>query len=190
MEFNRILLETNRLFLRGLNPESMTFIFENYTKDEIKNILGHQTEKEYQTEQLKQKKGYAAYNRSFILFLLTEKTSNRIIGRCGIHNWNKEHNRAELGYNITDENYKRKGLMTEAVSAVIEYGFNQLKLHRIEALVGSYNLPSLKILEKHNFVREGLLRQHYYMFDEYLDSIVFSKLCSEYASEQISITEY
>jgi hypothetical protein len=42
------------------------------------------------------------------------------------------------------ENYKRKGLMTEAVSSIIDYGFNKLNLHRIEALVGSNNIPSLK----------------------------------------------
>jgi ribosomal-protein-alanine N-acetyltransferase len=51
--------------------------------------------------------------------------------------------------------------MTEAVSSIIDYGFNKLNLHRIEALVGSNNIPSLKIMENHNFTKEGLLRQHY-----------------------------
>jgi ribosomal-protein-alanine N-acetyltransferase len=106
--------------------------------------------------------------------------TNSIIGRCGLHNWNREHNRAEIGYNISDEKFKRKGLMSEAVSSIIDYGFNELNLHRIEALVGSNNIPSLKIIESHHFIKEGLLRQHYFVEDKFEDSIVFSILQNEY----------
>src|SRR5690606_38707150 len=176
--------ETKRLKLTGFSPQEMTSIFENFSKDEIKKILGHCTEEDYNKEEYKYKNGYASYNRSFILFLLSEKTSNKIIGRCGLHNWNTEHNRAEIGYNISDENSKRKGLMTEAVSAIIDYGFNTLKLHRIEALVGINNIPSLKIIEKNLFVKEGLLRQHHHTADKYEDSVLFSKLYNEYIDDR------
>jgi [ribosomal protein S5]-alanine N-acetyltransferase len=178
-----VLIETKRLTLKGFTPQDMTFIFEQYAKDEIKKILGHRTEEAYEKEALKQKNGYATYNRTFLLFLLIEKTTDRIIGRCGLHNWNVEHKRAEIGYDIGDENFKRMGLMSEAVSAIIDYGFNTLNLHRIEAMVGSRNTPSLKIMEKFNFVREGLLRQHYYIDGKYEDSIFFSKLRVEYLDQ-------
>jgi [ribosomal protein S5]-alanine N-acetyltransferase len=176
-------IETERLILKGFSPQDMTFIFENHTKEEIKKILGHRTEEEFQNEEYKQKNGYATYNRSFILFLLTEKMTNTIIGRCGLHNWNPEHKRAEIGYNITDESFLRKGYMTEAVSAIIDFGFRKLKLHRIEALVGSNNIPSLRIMERYNFIKEGLLREHYYSADNYEDSVILSKLRNEYINE-------
>ena len=70
--------------------------------------------------------------------------------------------------------------MNEAVSSIIDYGFNELNLHRIEALVGSNNIPSLKIIESHHFIKEGLLRQHYFVEDKFEDSIVFSILQNEY----------
>lgn len=184
MERNPIIIETNRLLLQGLSPQDMTFIFGNYAKDEIKKILGHQTDEEYKKEAYKQENGYVSYNRSFILFLLKDKVSDNIIGRCILHNWYAEHNRAELGYNMTDERFKHQGFMTEAVSAVIDYGFNTMKLHRIEALVGSDNIPSLKIMAHHNFIQEGVLRQHYYILGKYEDSVVFSKLYSEYMDEK------
>jgi ribosomal-protein-alanine N-acetyltransferase len=180
MNLKPIIIETQRLKLTGYSSQDMTFIFENFSRDEIKKILGHRTEEDYQKEEYKYKNGYASYNRAFLLFLLTEKTTNTIIGRCGFHNWNEEHHRAEIGYNISDENFKRKGLMTEAVSSIIDYGFNKLKLHRIEALVGSNNIPSLKIIKSQHFTREGLLRQHYLTTDKYEDSIVFSILYNEY----------
>ena len=188
MDLSPIIIETKRLKLTGFSPHDMTTIFENFSKDEIKKILGHRTDEDFQKEEYKYKNGYSSYNRAFILFLLTEKITNTIIGRCGLHNWNKEHQRAEIGYNISDENYKRKGLMTEAVSSIIDYGFNKLNLHRIEALVGSNNIPSLKIMENHNFTKEGLLRQHYNVADKYEDSIVYSILYNEYIDKKSNKT--
>lgn len=183
MHLNPIIFETERLILTGFSKHDMTYIFENFSKVEIMKKLGHRTEEDYQKEEYKQNNGYASYNRNFILFLLTEKKSNSIIGRCGLHNWNPEHKRAEIGYNFTDENFGRNGLMTEAVSGIIDYGFNNLKLHRIEALVGSNNIPSLKILERHGFIKEGLLRQHFFIGDKYEDSIILSKLYNEFMDE-------
>jgi ribosomal-protein-alanine N-acetyltransferase len=78
--------------------------------------------------------------------------------------------------------------MTEAVSSIIDYGFNKLNLHRIEALVGSNNIPSLKIMENHNFTKEGLLRQHYNVADKYEDSIVYSILYNEYIDKKSNKT--
>lgn len=181
---NFVVLETKRILLKGLSPEDMTFLFENHSKTEIKKILGHRSDEEYELEAYKQKNGYASYNRRFLLFLLSDKTTGLIIGRCGIHNWNVDHRRAEIGYNLSDENYKRKGLMTEALGAVMDYGFAQLNLHRIEALVGAGNIPSLRLMEKYGFVKEGQLREHYLVAENHEDSLVFSKLQQEYLREK------
>lgn len=184
MNLKPILIETQRLKLTGYSSADMTIIFENFGKGEIMKLLGHRSEEDYQKEESKYKNGYSSYNRDFILFLLTDKLTNTIIGRCGLHNWNREHSRAEIGYNISEENFKRKGFMTEAVSAIIDYGFNKLHLHRIEALVGSNNVPSLRIIESHHFINEGLLRQHYFIGDKYEDSILFSLLDHEYMDKK------
>jgi ribosomal-protein-alanine N-acetyltransferase len=180
MELQPVLIETERLILKGFSPKDMTIIFESYSKNEVMKLLGMRNDEEFKKEEYKQKNGYASYNRTFILFLLIEKVSNSVIGRCGLHNWNVDHKRAEIGYDIAEENYKRKGFMTEAVNAIIHYGFNDLKLHRIEALVGTENVASLRILEKQGFIKEGLLREHYYIDNKHVDSIMLSKLRSEY----------
>jgi ribosomal-protein-alanine N-acetyltransferase len=179
-------IETPRLLLKGLSPIDMKYIFENCSKPEIKKLLGHRSEEDYLKEENKYRNGYSSYNRSFKLFLMTDKASGNIIGRCGIHNWNAEHRRAEIGYVMEDESYRRKGLMTEALGAVIDHGFNKMNLHRMEALVGTGNVPSLRLMEKYNFIKEGLLRQHYYTNDKHEDSVVFSKLYDEYINEKNS----
>lgn len=174
------IIETQRLILKGLSPEKMNYIFENLAKNEIKKQLGHRSDEAYEIEKNKNKNGYTSYNRSFILFLLSDKVTKQIIGRCGLHNWNKDHKRAEIGYVMEDENFKRKGLMSEAVTAIIDFGFNHLKLNRIEALVPNGNTPSQKILEKNHFVKEGLLKQHFYISDKFVDSILYAKLLEDY----------
>lgn len=177
---NFVIIETDRLVLKGLSPSDIKYIFDNLSKPEIKELLGHRTEEDYEKEESKHKNGYAAYNRSFLLFLLVDKESGLIIGRCGLHNWNKEHKRAEIGYVMEMEDFKRKGLMTEAVKAIIDYGFRELSLNRIEAIVGAGNIPSLKIVESFNFIKEGTMRQQHFADDQYEDSIFFSKLRYEY----------
>lgn len=183
MNFEKI--ETSRLLLKGFSPDDMNYIFNNLAKSEVKEILGHRSEEDYLKEENKHKNGYSSYNRSFKLFLLIDKESSKIIGRCGLHNWNIEHKRAEIGYVMEDDSFKRKGLMKEAVNAIIDYGFKVMNLNRIEALVGIENVPSLKLMEKNNFVKEGILRQHIQISDKYEDSVIFSKLYNEYIDEKI-----
>ena len=124
----------------------------------------------------KHQHGYSTYNRHFLAFLMIEKTTGRVIGRCGIHNWNKTEKRAEIGYAMEDETKKRQGFMSEAVEAIINYCFNDLQLHRLEALVGVENEPSLKIIRKNGFLKEGLLREHYWNGERYVDTLVFGRL--------------
>ncbi|AEA45224.1 GNAT family N-acetyltransferase [Fluviicola taffensis] len=178
------LIETDRLLLKGLSTEDMTAIFERNLKPKIKILLGHRSDEDYEKEYHKYKNGYASYNRSFMLFLLVDKASDKIIGRCGLHNWNVDHRRAEIGYGMEDETYKKQGLMSEAVEAIIAYGFEQMNLNRIEALVAPQNAASLKLLEKNNFVWEGVLRNHYYISGTFEDSVMFSKLQEEYLKEK------
>jgi len=170
---------TNRLILKILSPDDFKYIFENNSKLEIKKILGHNSDEEFLKEKNKYENGYTTYNRSFIYFQIIEKDSNTIIGGCGFHNWYPDHRRAELGYVITKEEFKRKGIMSEALEVVIDYGFNKLNLHRIEALVGTQNIPSLKLVAKFNFIKEGVLRQHYFVDSQFEDSVMFSKLVVE-----------
>ena len=73
MNLKPIIIENQRLKLTGYSSQDMTYIFENFNKDEIKKILGYSTEEDYQKEEYKYKNGYASYNRGFILFFANKK---------------------------------------------------------------------------------------------------------------------
>lgn len=86
-----------------------------------------------------------------------------------------EHDRAELGYWVGVP-YWGRGIATEAVNAAVEYGFGFFNLNRITASCFADNAPSLRVLEKCGFEREGVLRQHVKKWNRYTDLVACALL--------------
>lgn len=94
------------------------------------------------------------------------------IGGCGYHGKNNVPglaHRDEIGYWLATE-YRGKGIMTEAVKAICEYGFTIRKLVRIEAPVYSFNLESEAVLKKCGFEYEGYWKKAFLRNEEYHDA--------------------
>jgi ribosomal-protein-alanine N-acetyltransferase len=173
-------LKTQRLLLKKLSPEDFIDLFENYPDAEAKKLLGLSCDEELVKEKEKSKGGYVTYDRSICAFLLVSKDSGETIGRCGYHNWYHQHRRAEIGYVLMKEENKRKGYMSEALKAILDYGFNTMDLNRVEACIGPANTASQSLVKKYGFVQEGYLRQHFVRTDVAEDSLIFSLLKEEY----------
>jgi len=173
-------LHTPRLILRKITPEVQAWVYDNYTDTELMAFFGFQSAEELKMRKEQYPKGLSMYNRSSVNFLLIDKATGTTIGGCGYHTWYPDHMRAEIGYALNDDAHKGKGLMTEAMAPILAYGFNQMNLNRIEALIGPGNLPSLKLVNKFGFVKEGYLREHYNKKGDIQDSLAFSLLKREY----------
>lgn len=173
-------IETSRLILKKLVPQDFVYIFTHCDEAAIRRLLGHETDEEFVREREKFESGYTSFRSSFVFFQLIEKSSMRIIGGAGFHNWYAEHRRAELGYMLKHDTDKQAGYMSEALAVIVPYGYNEMELNRIEAYVSPMNVPSLRIMEKFGFTREGLLREHYKTAEKIDDSVVFSLLRGEY----------
>ena len=173
-------LKTKRLTLRKVTPEVYRYVFENFPETELVKFFGLNSESDLFIEEEKYRKGLATFNRSFLFFHILLNDTKKVIGWCGYHTWALNHFRAELGYILNNEEYMNKGFMSEALRPIIEYGFNTMDLHRIEALVGPGNSASLKLLEKFKFKKEGHLREHFFKNNTMEDSLMYSLLKSEY----------
>ena len=86
--------------------------------------------------------------------------------------------RATIGYDLLKE-YWGNGYMTEAVKAMINYGFEELGLMRIEATVEPANTASVRVLERAGFQLEGKLRKRYLYKDRFHDELVFGIIKEE-----------
>jgi len=177
IEFEEI--HTENLTLKIAYPETMDAIFALNSDEEIMRLLGIKSTIQLEEDKRKHKQGLSAHNKKFVHFFIYPKGGQDVIGWCGYHIWYTDHNRAELGYKFFDDSAKGKGWMSEVVAIVIQYGFDVMKLHRIEAMVGENNNASLRILEKFGFQYEGRLREHYLRDAVYEDSLVFSLLRGE-----------
>lgn len=101
------------------------------------------------------------------------KSDNKMIGSVSFHRIEKEHYRAEIGYMLHPD-YWRQGIVSEAVEAIISYGFNTLNLHSIEAHIDPTNIGSEKVLQKFNFVKEAYFKENYFYNGQFLDTAVYS----------------
>ncbi len=98
-----------------------------------------------------------------------------LIGSIGFWRMQKENFRSEIGYVLHPQQW-RKGIMKEAMAKVLEYGFNKMKLHSVEARIDPENQASEAILKSAGFIKEGHFRHDYFFNGKFLDTSVYSKI--------------
>jgi ribosomal-protein-alanine N-acetyltransferase len=170
------------MLLKSITPAIINELFKNKSKNEIITYFGTD-EAGYEHLKSMVEQGMEAYRVSSFYFLLINKASNKVIGECGFHTWNQAHRKAELFYSLRNETDKRKGYMSEAVKAVLNYGFNELALHRVAALTAPSNDASIALLMHFGFIKEGTLRQDYVVNGINEDSLCFSLLKWEWEKQ-------
>ena len=104
---------------------------------------------------------------------LQHKASGRIIGTIGYMWYQRENNACEVGYSLSRAHWGQ-GLMTEALKAVLDYSFDTLNLHRVEAQYELTNPASGAVMRKAGMSYEGTLRGRLYNKGRYVDVAVFS----------------
>ncbi|SCC49676.1 Acetyltransferase, GNAT family [Bacillus wiedmannii] len=178
MEFPK--LETERLLLRELTLLDAETMFRYFSKESVIRYFGmdsfeniEQAKTTIQTFKNRYEEG------SVFRWGIEKKGTGQLIGTCGFHLINKHHKRAEIGYEL-DDTYWGQGYATEALQAILGYGFETLQLIRIAAVVYVENKASQKLLSKAGFQEEGLLRKHMIQNGVAHDTILYSLLKEEW----------
>jgi ribosomal-protein-alanine N-acetyltransferase len=112
---------------------------------------------------------------------LTLRGSDALLGTAGFWRWDKAHHWAEVGYELRPEHWG-KGLMPEALTAMIRFGFERMELHRVEANITPANTASRRVLEKLGFVCEGVKRENWFHDGRYTDTAHYGLLRSDFES--------
>ncbi|MDN7228402.1 GNAT family N-acetyltransferase [Planococcus sp. N064] len=110
---------------------------------------------------------------------ITLKENGEFIGTIGLNNLNVRAKKSEIGYELHPD-YWRKGLMQEAVQAVLLYAFDHLDLVRMGAVTFPDNGASSRLLKKLGFMEEGKLRSYLYQGGQSHDALLFSLLKSDW----------
>ena len=169
-------LETERLILRKMVLNDAEAVFAYASNSEVSRYTLWETHRSIED------------SRAFLEFA-TQKYENGgepdwgivyrgngcLVGACGLVNWEAEHARAEVGFVLSRE-YWGRGLMPEAVRAILRFGFERMNLNRIEARCIAENAASARVMEKAGMFYEGTLRQREYIKGAYRDIKLYAIL--------------
>lgn len=143
------ILETNRLILRRLITTDLDALFALYRDPEVRQYFpeGTLTYEETQEELEWFLEGHPEHPE-LGLWATLYKPTGAFIGRCGLLPWTiEEQSEVEVAY-LLDKAYWGQGLATEAVQAIVHYGFEQLELARLICLIDPDNQASRRVAEK------------------------------------------
>lgn len=169
-------LKTERLLLRQLIPTDDSRIFQLRSDKEVSKFVNRPLCKSLDEAQaFINKINTSIANNESLYWVLSTKPTNELIGTICLWNIQKEHSRAEVGFELLP-GFQRKGFMQEALEAVLGYGFNTMKLHSFEGVVSPGNSASIKVLEKNNFIREGYFKENIFYNGSFQDTAIYSLL--------------
>lgn len=155
--------DVNEIFALRSNPETMKYIPRPLVKT-IEDALEHIAMIDSKIE-----------NNEGINWAITVKGKPKLIGLIGYYRIRPEHFRAEIGYMLLPE-FNGKGIISEALKEVVNYGFKVMKLHSVEAVIDPGNYGSEKVLEKNGFIKEAHFKENEFFEGRFLDSVFYSIL--------------
>ena len=183
MDINFPSLETERLFLRAFTNDDLDFVFQHFSNPEVHRYLLDNEPISTREQAQKIIEFFAqTEDKTHHRWLIVRTSDDLAIGTCGFHKWQQQHHRIEIGYDL-QPSARNQGFMTEALTAMLSFCFEQMKVNRIEALIHPENLDSIRLIENLGFQKEGVLRDYFRRADRYYDHCLYSLLKSQWSQE-------
>ena len=155
-------LDTEKFILREIKFNDYKEFYEIYSNDDA--VRYQQMKPIMSLEEAKKAANFfkSAYkNKKIIRWGITNKGNDNIIGFITLHSFDKVNFKADIGY-MLNKNYWDKKIMSEVGKVVIDYGFNEIGLHRIEANIHPNNIASINLSLKLGFRKEGVKKDSIY----------------------------
>ena len=167
-------LESERLILRQIKNTDVDEVFELRSNAETMKYIPRPlvTIKEEALNHIKMIQDKIDTNEG-INWAVTLNESGKLIGIVGHYRIKWEHFRSEIGYMLLPD-YSGKGIMSEVVAMLVDYGFNKMKMHSLEAIIDPENHASARVLEKNGFIKEAHLIENEFFDGKFLDTVIYS----------------
>lgn len=170
------ILTTERLVLRQVNAGDAEEVYFLRSDDQMLKYVGRPKAKSVQEAiEWIEMVNNAIKNNESVTWAITLKNSPTLIGNIGFWKIEKEHYRTQVGYVLHPDHHK-KGIMNEALKAILHYGFHTLEFHSIEANIDPANAASKRLLERNGFIREAYYKENYFFEGKFIDSAIYSLL--------------
>jgi [ribosomal protein S5]-alanine N-acetyltransferase len=167
-------LTTERLTLRQIKDEDKKELYILRSDEKVMKFINRPKAKTIDEGlQFIHKINNGITKNEWIFWVITLK--NKLIGTICLWNISKDQSLAEIGYELMS-NYQGQGYMQEALTAVIKYGFENMKLHSIEAFTSPNNKRSIKLLERNNFIWKANFQEGDSFVGEISDMAIYTLL--------------
>jgi RimJ/RimL family protein N-acetyltransferase len=173
-------LTTLRLILRPFTLDDAPAVTElagDFAIADTTATIPHPYEETMAVDWIRTHPGAFEHGASLTL-AITLKADGGLVGAIGLHNIDRTHRLAEMGYWV-GKPYWNQGYCTEAARAVIHYGFEALELNRIQARHLTRNPASGRVMQKAGMQFEGILRQSTYRWGIFEDTAMYAILREE-----------
>lgn len=177
-------IETIRLHLRQFEYSDAGEMLRHWISDpKIQSML---SEPVYKTKEevggLLDKYISSYAKQDYYRWAIIEKESNLCIGQVAIFLVDSKNHFGEIEYCI-GRDFHRRGFASEAVKAIIDYGFKNINFHKIQVCHKEMNEASKGVIQKCGFIYEGTLRDYFYMDDKYVSRLYYSILRKEWETK-------
>jgi ribosomal-protein-alanine N-acetyltransferase len=176
-------LETERLTLRRMTQADADGLFVLYARPEVVKFINLEPMGRVEQAKMLITMFEALFESGrglrWGVFTLEE---GHLIGTCGFKEWDPRRFRAEISYDLAPDSWG-SGYMREALVAILDYGFHQMKLRRVEGLVDPEDTRSHNLLPGLGFRMEGVLREHDFIKGQFQDDMVFALLHQDWEED-------
>lgn len=172
------MIKTTHYLLRSFREADIDNVYKGLSHPQVIKYYGvHFASREESKQQMDWYEGLEK-NNSGKWWAICDLEDKDFYGAVGYNNWINDHRRAELGFWLLPDNWG-KGILTELLPSVIFYGFQKMRLHRIEALVESENENCIRLLNKMDFTHEGRLMDYELKKGNYVHLDIYALLHSD-----------
>lgn len=175
-------ISTDRLLIRTLEMKDKEEFFKYRSMPEVYQYQSLRPTNISEIEEFINRNNTVCLNAANLWMQLAVCLNNgQMIGDIGIHFLDDD--QAEIGYTLSPD-YQGNGYAQEAVKAVINFGFTELKKHRITASVDPDNIKSIRLLERIGFRKEAHFIKSFHMNDQWYDDCIYALLEDEWNSHK------
>jgi len=171
-------LSTRRLHLRQFRADDAEAMHQCFADPEAMRFWDHSVHtKRVKTERAVRR--FVNCTPSYYRFwAVADAKTDRCLGLVNYHDGHIRNKRAAIGY-IIDPAHQRKGIATEAISAMLDFCFGELGLHRLQAFIHPDNTASRRLVEKLGFRCEGRLRDNLRVGAGWRDDTLYALLATD-----------
>ena len=173
---NEVVIITEKLILKSLTNNDITNDYISWMND---LIITRYTEQRFKTHNFLSIKNFLLeMNASPSNLLFGIFFENKHVGNIKLGSINFVHCTANISYLIGSKKYWGKGIATNSIKKISDMGFKKLNLKKITAGIYANNLASKRVLEKNDFICEGIRKKQYSFDKERIDGLIYGKYYS------------